>query len=170
MKLIYTLVISLMIGALQQIQAQEINWMSWNEAVALQNSEENPKKMFIDVYTDWCKWCKVMDQNTFQNPKVATYMNENFYMVKFDAEGKDSITYDGKVFKFVSNGRSGYHELALALLQGKLSYPTVVFLDEQQKMLTPLTGYQEVDPFLKVAVYFGDDIYKTKDWPTYAGQ
>ncbi len=170
MKLFYTIVITLVIGVVSQLQAQEINWMSWDEAVALQNSEENPKKMFIDVYTDWCKWCKVMDQNTFQNPKVAAYMNENFYMVKFDAEGKEPITYDGKEFKFVSSGRSGYHELALALLQGKLSYPTVVFLDEGQKMLAPLTGYQEVDPFLKVAIYFGDNIYKTKDWPTYAGQ
>jgi thioredoxin-related protein len=170
MKLFYTIVITLVIGVVSQLQAQEINWMSWDEAVALQNSEENPKKMFIDVYTDWCKWCKVMDQNTFQNPKVATYMNENFYMVKLDAEGKEPITYDGKVFKFVPNGRSGYHELALALLQGKLSYPTVVFLDEGQKMLAPLSGYQEVDPFLKVAIYFGDNIYKTKDWPTYVGQ
>ena len=152
------------------IYAQEINWLSWNEAVQLQNTETNPKKMFIDVYTDWCKWCKVMDKNTFQNPEVATYMNEHYYMVKFNAEGKESISYDGKEFKYVSSGRSGYHELAVALLQGKLSYPTVVFLDEGQKMLTPLAGYQEVEPFLKVAKYFGDDIFKTQDWPTYAGQ
>lgn len=157
-------------STVQLSQAQEINWLSWDEAVALQNTEAHPKKMFIDVYTDWCKWCKVMDQNTFQNPKVTAYMNEHYYMVKFDAEGTEPITYDGKEFKFVKSGRSGYHELALALLQGKLSYPTVVFLDESQKMLTPLAGYQEVEPFLKVAVYFGDDIYKTKDWPTYAGQ
>jgi thioredoxin-related protein len=170
MKSKYTLILSLFLGVINLCNAQEINWMSWDEAVQLQKTEAKPKKMFIDVYTDWCKWCQVMDKNTFQNPKVAAYMNTTFYMVKFNAEGKEPIQYNGKEYTYVANGRSGYHELALALLQGTLSYPTVVFLDETQQMLTPLPGYQEVEPFLKVAKYFGDDIFKTKDWPTYAGQ
>uniref|UniRef100_A0A3Q2YUK7 Spermatogenesis-associated protein 20-like TRX domain-containing protein n=1 Tax=Hippocampus comes TaxID=109280 RepID=A0A3Q2YUK7_HIPCM len=54
-------------------------------------NEGNTKKVFIDIYTDWCGWCKKMDKDTFQNPEVAAYMNENFLMVKMDAEGKDPI-------------------------------------------------------------------------------
>ena len=149
---------------------QEVQWMSWQEAAQLATTEENPKKIFIDVYTDWCGWCKKMDKDTFQNAEVAAYMTENFYMVKLDGEGKDPINFKGKTFKFVKSGRRGYHEFALALLQGRLSYPTVVFLDENLNMLSPVPGYQKPEPFLNIARYFGDDIYLRKDWKTYSGQ
>ncbi|WP_045803186.1 thioredoxin family protein [Flagellimonas lutaonensis] len=151
------------------ISAQEINWLTWKEAVALTKNEGNTKKVFVDVYTDWCGWCKKMDKDTFQNPEVAAYMQANFHMVKMDAEGKEPIEYNGKTFKYVPSGRRGYHELAAALLQGRLSYPTVVFLDENLNMLSPVPGYQKVEPFLQIARYFGDDIYKTQDWKSYSG-
>lgn len=151
------------------LSAQEINWISFEEAVSLTQEEGNTKKVFIDVYTDWCGWCKKMDKDTFQNPEVATYMQANFYMVKFNAEGKEPIEYEGKTFKYVPSGKRGYHELAAALLQGRLSYPTVVFLDKDLKMLSPVPGYQKVQPFMQIAKYFGENIYKEKDWKTYAG-
>lgn len=150
-------------------QAQEVKWLSWTEAVELAATEKNPKKIFVDIYTDWCGWCKKMDKDTFQNAEVATYMADNFYMVKLDGEGKEDIEFKGKVFKFVPSGRKGYHEFAAALMQGKLSYPTTVFLDEKLNMLSPVPGYQKPKPFLNIAKYFGDDIYKDKDWKTYAG-
>ena len=151
-------------------QAQDIQWISWEEAVQLSQTDAQPKKIFVDVYTDWCGWCKKMDKNTFQHPEVSKYMQDNFYMVKMDAEGKDPIEYQGRTFKFVPSGRRGYHELAAALLQGKMSYPTVVFLDEQLNMLSPVPGYQQVEPFMQIAKYFGDNIYKDKDWQSYAGK
>lgn len=163
-----SLFLLLLIGS--QTNAQDIKWLSWDEAVQLSETDTNPKKMFIDVYTDWCGWCKKMDKETFQNPEVSKYMQENFYMVKMDAEGKDPIEYKGNTFKFVPSGRRGYHELAAALLQGKMSYPTVVFLDEEMNMLSPVPGYQQVGPFLQIAKYFGDNIYKDKDWQSYAGK
>ncbi|MCB0371976.1 MAG: DUF255 domain-containing protein [Muricauda sp.] len=171
MRTIYTqisLLFLLFVGF--QAQAQDIKWLSWDEAVQLSQTDAKPKKMFIDVYTDWCGWCKKMDKETFQNPEVSKYMQENFYMVKLDAEGKDPIEYKGNTFKFVPSGRRGYHELAAALLQGKMSYPTVVFLDEEMNMLSPVPGYQQVQPFMQIAKYFGDNIYKDKDWQSYAGK
>src|SRR5690606_154337 len=71
--------------------AQDIQWMSWEEAVNRSQSDRDPKKLFVDVYTDWCGWCKKMDKDTFQNPEVAKYMQANFYMVKLDGEGKEPI-------------------------------------------------------------------------------
>ena len=150
--------------------AQEVNWLSWNEAMALAQSDEEPKKIFIDVYTDWCGWCKKMDKDTFQNPEVALYMSQNFYMVKLDGEGKEPIEFRGKTYKYVPSGRRGYHELAAALLKGRLSYPTVVFMDEDLNLLSPVPGYQKPEPFLNIARFFGDDIYKEIDWQTYSGQ
>lgn len=151
------------------LSAQEIQWMSFEDAVAMTQNEGNTKKVFIDVYTDWCGWCKKMDKDTFQNPEVSKYMQENFYMVKFDAEGKEPIEFDGKTFEYVPSGRRGYHQLAAALLNNRLSYPTVVFLDENMKMLSPVPGYQKVEPFMQIARYFGEDIYKEQDWKSYAG-
>ena len=151
------------------ISAQEIQWMTFEEAVAMTKNEGNTKKVFIDVYTEWCGWCKKMDKDTFQNPEVAQYMQENFYMVKFNAEGKEPIEFDGRTFEYVPSGRRGYHQLAAALLQNRLSYPTVVFLDENMKMLSPVPGYQKVQPFMQIAKYFGENIYKEQDWKSYSG-
>ena len=149
------------------MNAQEVKWLSWDEAVALSKTDKNPKKMFIDIYTDWCGWCKKMDKDTFQNPEVAKYMAKNYYMVKMDGEGKEDIEYRGRTFKFVAQGRRGYHEFAAALMQGKMSYPTTIFMDEKQQMLSPVPGYQKPQPFLKIAKYFGENIHKEKDWKTY---
>jgi thioredoxin-related protein len=165
----YTGFLALFIAFTGASFAQEVQWMTFAEAAERTATDANPKKVFIDVYTDWCGWCKKMDQDTFQNPDVARYMEENFYMVKMDGEGKDPITFKGKTYSFVPSGRKGYHELAAALMQGRLSYPTTIFLDEEMNMLSPVPGYQKPEPFMQIAKYFGENIYKEKDWKTYAG-
>jgi thioredoxin-related protein len=152
------------------MNAQEVTWLSWSEASELATTDENPKKIFVDVYTDWCGWCKKMDKDTFQNAEVAAYMEANFYMVKLDGEDKEEIEYKGKLFKFVASGKRGYHEFAAALMNGKMSYPTTIFLDEEMNMLSPIPGYQKPEPFLNIAKYFGDNIYKEKDWKAYSEQ
>ena len=144
--------------------------MSIEEAYALTLTESTPKKIFIDVYTDWCGWCKRMDMATFQNPEVAAYMNEHYYNVKFDAEQKESIEILGNTFEFVPQGNRGYHELAAALLNGKMSYPTVIFMNGKFEMLSPVPGYQEAGPFMNIAKYFGDNIYTEKSWQDYSQQ
>lgn len=141
--------------------------MSIEEAYELTLTEENPKKIFIDVYTDWCGWCKRMDKATFQNEEVAAYMNEHYYNVKFDAEQKESIEMLGNTFEFVPQGSRGYHELAAALLNGKMSYPTVVFMNAKFEMLSPVPGYQEPTAFINVARFFGDNHYLIKTWDEY---
>ncbi|MGB1184421.1 MAG: thioredoxin family protein [Schleiferiaceae bacterium] len=149
---------------------EKIQWMSIEEAYALTLTEDEPKKIFIDVYTDWCGWCKRMDAATFQKSEVAKYMNEHYYNVKFNAEQKEDITILGNTFKFVEQGKRGYHELAAALLNGKMSYPTVIFMNGKFEMLSPVPGYQEPVQFLKVATFFGDNIYQTKKWEEYTAE
>ncbi|MDN4164242.1 DUF255 domain-containing protein [Cytophagales bacterium LB-30] len=139
-----------------------IQWVSLEEAFIL--TRENPKKIFIDVYTDWCGWCKKMDKNTFSNPEIAQYINKHYYAVKLNAEQKEDIKLGDRIYKYVANGRSGYNEVAAALLQGKLSYPTIVFLDENFNMIQPLPGYQEPKSLEPIMVYFGENYYKNTSW------
>ena len=161
---------SLIWSGMRSISKEEglVKWMSFEEAIQLSKKEK--RKIFIDVYTDWCGWCKVMDKNTFSDPQVAKVLNENFYPVKFNGEQKEDVQFDGHTFKFVASGNKGYHQLAAALLNNQLSYPTVVFLDENFRMIQPLPGYKSPPEFHKIAKYIGEDFYKAVAWKDYQDQ
>ena len=150
----------------QNQEATKVKWYTFEEAVKL--NQTNPKKIFIDVYTDWCSWCKVMDRETFSHPEIAEYLNKYFYPVKFNAESKEPLTFMGKVFENKGQGRRSPHDLAAALLQGKMSYPSVAYLDEENKFLTSVPGYyppEQMEPILK---FFGGNYYKTTPWDEYS--
>ncbi|MFP5471896.1 MAG: thioredoxin family protein [Bacteroidia bacterium] len=136
---------------------EKIEWLTWDEAVKRSETDSVPKKIFIDLYTDWCGWCKRMDQVTFANPEVAAYMNQHFYNVKFDAEQKDSIVYEGNVFKNsnpTAKKREGVHLLAYSLMDGELSYPTYVVLDENRARITYIKGFKTVPDFMATITFF----------------
>ena len=122
------------------------------------------RKIIVDLYTDWCGWCKRMDKTTFRNTVIVDYINKKYYAVKFNAEQKEDLIFDSNVFKFVSQGRRGYHEFAAALTQNHLSYPTYVFMTDDEQILQVFAGYQQAKEFEYILNYFGDDIYKTKKW------
>jgi len=136
---------------------EEITWYTWEQAIELNQTE--PRKLFIDLYTDWCGWCKRMDATTFKDPQVVAHINANYYPVKFDAEQKEDIQYDNRTFKFVEAGRRGIHELAYALLDGQLSYPSYVFLNEKQERLYVSKGFKQVDQLVKELNYFTEEKY-----------
>jgi thioredoxin-related protein len=129
-----------------KVNDSEITWLAVENADKVSNKEG--KRYFIDVYTEWCGWCKVMDKNTFTQPQVIKYMNENFHSVKFDAEMKERVTFNGETFDWQSMGRGGINGLALKFLGGDLSYPSYVILDAQKKPLLVMRGYMEADQFL----------------------
>ncbi|TDE13681.1 thioredoxin family protein [Dyadobacter psychrotolerans] len=138
-----------------------IQWMTIEQAYAKIQNE--PRKILIDVYTDWCGWCKVMDKETFKNKAVIEYINKKFYAVKLDAEQKEEITLGDK--KFISQGRT--HQLALALTNNQPSYPTTVFLDDQFQMIQPLPGYMKAKEFHEVITFIGDNYHKKEAFETY---
>lgn len=140
-----------------------IKWHTFTEAVEL--SKKNPKKMFIDVFTEWCGWCKKMDASTFKDPKITKLMNKYFYAVKLDAEMKDSVKFQDHVFKNPDpNGRRSTHELAMSLLNGQMSYPTAVFMDEKFGIITPLPGYQTAEGLEPILVFIGENKYVDTKW------
>lgn len=151
------------------IEAQEtIQWMDFEEAVAA--CAKQPKKIFVDVYTNWCGWCKRMDQTTFADTAVAKYMNENYYAVKFNAERTDTVTFNGYDFVYVTgpDGKKGIHQLAAAMLQNKMSYPSYVLFNEELQVLQVIPGYQKTEAFLPILHYFGEDAFQTTPWKDFS--
>ncbi|MFT5617312.1 MAG: thioredoxin-related protein [Arenicella sp.] len=137
-----------------------IQWMTMEEA--FKATQSKPKKIFIDVYTDWCGWCKKMDKNTFENVEIANYMNTHFYAVKFNAEQKENIVLGEQTFKFVANGNRGYNELAPALMQGQMTFPTVIVLNEKFQMLQPIPGYREPKEMKTILEFFATNKHLQK--------
>ena len=118
----------------------------------------------MDIYTDWCGPCKLMDKNTFQNPDVAQYLNNNFYAVKFNAEGNKKVNFKGREFSNINyneslkGGRNATHDFARYL--GISGYPTIVFFDKDANPIAPITGYlnpNQIEIYLKL---FKDEKYK----------
>jgi thioredoxin-related protein len=143
-------------------KAQEINWISLNKALELQ--KENPKKIMMDVYTNWCGPCKLLDKKTFQNKDVIAYVNKNYYAVKFNGEGNEIINYKGVSYsnpnydKTKANKKNSSHEFSNYMqIRG---FPTIAFWDEKSDLIAPLTGFykpQELELYLKL---FLNDKYK----------
>jgi len=149
-------------NAYSQTEGTKVKWYTFEEAVKL--NEKNPKKIFIDVFTDWCGWCKTMDKNTFNNPQIAEYLNKYYYPVKLNAESKQDITFKGTVYKNKGTETRSPHDLAVALLNGQMSYPSVVYMDGGNKLLTAVSGYNTPADIEPILVFFAEDYYKTTKW------
>jgi len=148
-------------------KSKSINWMTFEEVE--EALKEEKKKVFVDVYTKWCGWCKKMDKSTFKKKHIVQYVNENFYAIKFDAEYKKDITLDGKTYKFIKGekGQRGYHELAAAITKGRLSFPTSVFLNDNLSLIQPIPGYLDEVKFEVIVTYFAENQHRKTPWTTY---
>jgi thioredoxin-related protein len=138
---------------------QVIQWMTWEEAV--QASSNVKKKIIIDVYTQWCGWCKVMDSQTFADPGIAAYVNQHFYAVKLDAEQKEPITWNGQEFKWIPTGKNGVHTLAYALCDGKMSFPSLVYLNEDYNRIRVSKGFKDANALLSELQFAAEEQYLT---------
>ncbi|PKH49256.1 thioredoxin [Tenacibaculum sp. Bg11-29] len=149
------------------VKAQEkVNWLTFEEA--LEKNKETPKPILVDLYTDWCGWCKKMDKTTYKNNVIVKFINENYYAVKMDGEGKEDISFKGKTYKYVQKGKSKYHELAAAIMKGKMSYPSTAFFDLEERLIQTVPGYLAEKKFEMVLAFFTKDNYKTKKWSEFS--
>lgn len=155
-----------------QLKDAEVNWISINDLEAKQSKEQ--RKVLIDVYTSWCGPCKMMLKNTFHNPEVVDYINKNYYAVKFNAEGNEVVNFKGNEWKnddYDPNrrGRNATHDLTLAIApsQGRIAYPTIVYMDEDLNIIFPVQGYMQPEQILPLLSYVESDAYKTKTFEAY---
>ena len=147
------------IGKQTNAQAKKINWLTIEEAQEL--NKNNPKKIFVDIYTDWCSWCKRLDSETFSHPVIVDYINTHFYAVKLNAEQTEPIVFNGVKYENVrASQRRGAHNFAIEILQGRMSYPSVAFFDENLNLIYALPGFRPPVRMEPVLVFFNEEVYK----------
>lgn len=139
----------------------QTNWTPIEQAQTL--AKQQNKKIMVKIYTNWCGWCKYMDTQTFNNNYVSSYLNSHYVCVRFNAETRDKITFNGKTY-----GRSGScHDLAAMWMGNQFSYPTTVFLDENGNLIQAITGFQKPNEFERIMTYFASNSHFSTPWQNY---
>lgn len=122
----------------------EIQWVTLDELQELNKTE--PRKVFIDIYATWCGPCKLMDKKTFTDPDIVQYVNENYYAVKLNGEGKKQVNLFGKTMT----------EAELAYAFQIRGYPSTVFMTEELQPYQPVAGYIPAKEFLSMLKQFNE--------------
>ncbi len=142
-------------------QSTSIHWLSIDSLN--EKYKQSPKKILFEVYSKDCHYCHDFEEKVLKNQWLAQYINDTYYAVKLDAFDKAPINFAGHLYQ----SKDGMNPLASYLLKGVIKFPTIVFIDEQLKLLNYLQGYNDVVKTEMAMRYFGDNAYKTIAWPTY---
>ena len=122
-----------------QIQAQ-VNWLSFEQLDSALTSQ--PKPVLIEFYTEWCTYCKKMDQEVFTDKDVINDLNASFYAVRFDAETQRTVAFDG--FEFIREQNANFHQLAMSLASQNSQFtpPALIFFDKEFNVTERIFSYQ----------------------------
>ncbi len=142
---------------------EKLRWLTLAEAEAKNISQK--KAIIIDLYTDWCGWCKVMDKNTYTNEDVIQYIQDKFYPVKINAESREPLSWRGKQYEY--NGNYKVHEYAILLTGGQLSYPSTVILPADGSAPQVIPGYLKPAEMELILKYFGEGYYGKTPFEAY---
>lgn len=131
------------------ISGNSISWLAFDEAVTI--AKRDNKKVLLDVYTDWCGWCKKMDSEVYTDPAVINALSASFVAVKLNAESSKPFMFQGRSLT----------EETFAAGAGVTGYPTTIFLDSESTPITLLPGFVPAERFAHILKYIGENHYKT---------
>lgn len=143
-----------------------VKWYNFKEAQEL--NAKQPKPFLIDVYTDWCGWCKHMIRTTYSDPGLSSYINNYFYPVKFNAETKDTIEYNGVKYFNESTAPKSPHQLAKKFLGNSLSYPSTIFVNNNFQFNLLTQGYLDVRKIEPLLIYTVENIFRTTSYEDFS--
>jgi thioredoxin-related protein len=125
--------------------AGEVGWLNWNQGVS--EAALTGRPILVDVYTDWCGWCRRMDRDVYSRDDVREYLAGHFITVKLNAEALDEGRYQER----------NYTSRALAQQFRVSGYPTTVFLRPNGEHLVNVPGYVPANRFVLMLRYIGED-------------
>ncbi len=124
-----------------------LTWHGPNEG--MERAKALNKPILMDVYTDWCSWCKVMDQKTYNDEDIVNYLKKNFILVKMNPETDGNVRYREKSYAAA--------EFASGL--GITGYPATAFFESDGRVITIASGYIEAKEFLPMLQYIAEKKY-----------
>lgn len=131
-------------------------WIEMDRAQTL--AEKNEKKILVNVYTDWCEYCKKMDQTVYQDSSITAALGTYYYAVRLNAESDQIITFNGNQIT----------QRDLAHQMGIRSYPTILFLQPDGELILQINGFMPNDDFRNMITYIGEEIYQRRDFHEFA--
>lgn len=167
---LFLLFIVLSTSTFAQKKVNKVNWLTLEQAEELNKKEQ--RKFFIFVNTSWCSVCKRMEKNHFRDAEIVEKLNTLYYPIKFDAETKETVHFDGHDYKFKQTPSSarGVNEFAEEILQGEMLYPTIILLKKDKNVINRFQGLQPQNLLNIYLSYVSEDAYLTKDWFEYSNQ
>ncbi len=145
-------------GDVKADPATTVQWVSYEEAVRL--SGTSGKKLLVDLYTDWCTWCKKMDAEVYTAPDVRAQITKHFIPVKLNAESSDPLEFKGSAMTKAQFSRA----------VGVTGFPSTLFLTEGQDPITLVPGFIPAERFSLILEYIGDDHYTNIPFETFVAQ
>lgn len=164
---LFLLSVLLLVLIIDPLSSQnKIRWLGWDKAD--EKIDKADRKFMVYIYYDGCKWCRYMEDNTFSGDHIARFVNQNFYPYRINALSVEEIKIADKSYKSSRIGKYDFHELAVTLLDGVMSFPSVVFLDEKFKKITGFESYLDQHNFEMILSYYAGNHYKNTMWKRYA--
>jgi len=128
-----------------QIEEPNSNKIDPKTTISIEEIESikkaDDKKVIIKLSATWCKPCKKLSK-TLEDQEIQSYLNDNFHVVDFDIQTKETISYKGKSYQYVEDPKMGYHALAFELLDNRLSFPALLVLDADLNKIDLTRGYK----------------------------
>lgn len=161
-----SLIVSFLVGFAYSGNSQnKIKWTTWDTVT--DKYQKSDKKFMVYICYGGCKWCKQMEDSTFADNGIARFINVNFLPLRLNASSKNKITIDDKVYALKQHGNHEFNELAIELLNGNMTFPSIVFLDEHFKKISSYNRFIEPHNFEMLLAYYAGNFYKNTIWKVF---
>ena len=134
----------------------KVHWVSWDESCDIAKNEE--KVIMLDLYTEWCGWCKKMDKETFTDAEIVEIINNHFVAVKLNPEKK------GQTFLYKGQSINSQQLLKLLAEDEQVKYPAIIFYYPEHNEVFTEEGFQKPKSFkhlLKIYVNHNEKLNAT---------
>lgn len=132
------------------------SWVSMEEAQY--SAKSDGKKILVNVYTDWCEYCKKMDATIYSDSLIRTSIAEYYHSVRLNADSDETVRFNGEEIS----------QYELARLMGIRSYPTILFLSSEGDLILQINGYMPPQDFSNMITFIGEDIFQKTDFHEFA--
>jgi uncharacterized protein len=100
---------------------QPVDWHEWGEE-AFEKARAEEKPVLLDIGAVWCHWCHVIDRESYENPEIASMINQLFIPVKVDRDERPDVDTRYQAAISAISGQGGWPLTAFLTPEGKPFY------------------------------------------------